>query len=442
MGTKRSINRRDFLKTAGGAVVGGAALSMGLGRMATAQAPEVKIGVIYPLSGPVAHAGKMSKDAVDLCADYVNNKWPDLPIPIGKWEGIPGLNGAKIKLIHEDHRGEPDRGADLANKLILDDKVAGICGCYHSSVTKTVSTVCEKNNIPMINPESTSPVLTKRGYKWFFRATPHDRIFLRDFFEFLDLLHQGKVPGVGAIAKSELHRIGACTENTEWGAGTRDVIKEFSKQFGYEIVSDVTYSHESPDLTAEVRRLLAPKPEILMFASYISDAILLTKTMMEFKATAKVFWSQDVGFYQPKYMETFGKDTEGILNRTVFSKKLFAVKPVAKHINEEFKKRAGVDFMGTSARAFTGMQAWAYVLNKAESTDPEAIRQAAETIEIPGDELIVPWKGIKFEDVGGETNQNTWSRGLIVQYQKQEPEIIYPSDVATAKFIFPWPGWK
>jgi len=442
MGTKRSINRRDFLKTAGGAVVGGAALSMGLGRMATAQAPEVKIGVIYPLSGPDAHAGKMSKDAVDLCADYVNNKWPDLPIPIGKWEGIPGLNGAKIKLIHEDHRGEPDRGADLANKLILDDKVAGICGCYHSSVTKTVSTVCEKNNIPMINPESTSPVLTKRGYKWFFRATPHDRIFLRDFFEFLDLLHQGKVPGVGAIAKSELHRIGACTENTEWGAGTRDVIKEFSKQFGYEIVSDVTYSHESPDLTAEVRRLLAPKPEILMFASYISDAILLTKTMMEFKATAKVFWSQDVGFYQPKYMETFGKDTEGILNRTVFSKKLFAVKPVAKHINEEFKKRAGVDFMGTSARAFTGMQAWAYVLNKAESTDPEAIRQAAETIEIPGDELIVPWKGIKFEDVGGETNQNTWSRGLIVQYQKQEPEIIYPSDVATAKFIFPWPGWK
>ncbi len=258
----------------------------------------------------------------------------------------------------------------------------------------------------------------------------------------MDLLVQGKIPGVGAIAKADIDEIGACTENTEWGAATRDMIKEFAADKGYKIVSDVSYSHESPDLTAEVRRLLAPKPEVLMFASYISDAILLTKTMKEFKAKANLFWSQDVGFYQPKYMETFGEDTEGILNRTVFSKKLFGVKPVAQHINEEFKKRAGVDFMGTSARAFTGMQAWAYVLNEAGSTDPDAIREAAERIEISGSDLIVPWKGIKFETVAGETNQNTWSSGLIVQYQKNEPEIIYPLDVATAKFVYPWPGWK
>jgi len=441
MNANKKMGRVNFTKATIVAVIVGAVLSMGFG-MAVAQPKEVKIGVIYPLSGSVAHAGKMSRDAVTLCADYVNNKWPNLPIPIGKWEGIPGLNGAKIKLIFADHRGEPDRGADLAKKLIIDEKVVGITGCYHSSVTKTVSTVCEKYKIPMINPESTSPVLTKRGYEWFFRATPHDRIFVRDFFEFLELLTQGKVPGVRAVPKEDIDEIGACTENTEWGAGTRDVIKEFAKKYGYKIVSDVSYPHESPDLTAEVRRLLAPKPETLMFASYISDAILLTKTMKEFKAKANIFWSQDVGFYQPKYMETFGSDINGILNRTVFSKKLFAVKPVARYVNEEFKKRSGVDFMGTSARAFTGMQAWAYVLNKAGSTDPEAIRKAANTIEIPDKELIVPWKGIKFEDVGGETNQNTWSSGLIVQYQAQEPEIIYPLDVATAKFVYPWPGLK
>jgi len=441
MGANKRMGRLDLTKAAIVAVIVGAVLSMGFG-MATAQPKEVKIGVIYPLSGSVAHAGKMSKDAVTLCADYVNNKWPKLPIPIGNWEGIPGLNGAKIKLIFADHRGEPDRGADLAKKLILDEKVVGICGCYHSSVTKTVSTVCEKYKIPMINPESTSPELTKRGYEWFFRATPHDRIFVRDFFEFLELLTHGKVPGMKAVSKEDIDEIGACTENTEWGAGTRDVIREFATKYGYKIVSDVSYPHESPDLTAEVRRLLAPKPETLMFASYISDAILLTKTMKEFKAKANIFWSQDVGFYQPKYIETFGPATQGILNRTVFSKKLFAVKPVAKSINEEFKKRAGVDFMGTSARAFTGMQAWAYVLNAAGSTDPEVIRETANKIEIPGKELIVPWKGIKFEDVGGETNQNTWSSGLIVQYQNQEPEIIYPLDVATAKFIYPWPGLK
>jgi len=67
MGKKRKISRRDFIKATGGALVGGAALSTGL-RMARAAPAEVKIGVIYPLSGPVAHAGKMSKDAVDLAS--------------------------------------------------------------------------------------------------------------------------------------------------------------------------------------------------------------------------------------------------------------------------------------------------------------------------------------------------------------------------------------
>jgi len=449
MDENKTITRRDFLKTTGGVVVGGAALSMGFSCAPPTKVtekrmlpPAVKLGVIYPLSGPVGHAGKMSRDAIALCADYINNRWPDLPIPIGKWEGIPSLNGAKVKLIYADHRGKPDRGADLAKKLILDEKVVGICGCYHSSATRAVSTVCERYKIPMINPESTSPTLTKRRYQWFFRCTPHDRIFVRDLFEFLELLTQGKVPGVGAIPKGEIDEIGACTENTEWGGGTRDVIKEFAKKYGYKMVSDVSYPRKSPDLTAEVRRLLAPKPEILMFASYISDAILLTKSMKESKAKANIFWSQDVGFYQPKYVRTFGSATEGILNRTVFSKKLFAVKPVARHINTEFKKRSGADFRGSSARAFTGMQAWAYVLNEAGSTDPEAIRETANRIEIPGKDLIMPWKGIKFEDVGGETNQNTWSNGLIVQYQAQMPEIIYPLDVATAEFIYPWPGWK
>ena len=40
------------------------------------------------------------------------------------------LGGAKIKLIFADHRGEPDRGADLAKRLIQDDKVVGLMGAY------------------------------------------------------------------------------------------------------------------------------------------------------------------------------------------------------------------------------------------------------------------------------------------------------------------------
>lgn len=439
---KRSekITRRKFLKLSGGAVASTAALSMGFGLRA--QPAEIKLGVIYPYTGPAAATGKVLRQGVDLAVDYVNNKWSDLLIPIGDWEGIPNLGGAKLKLIHKDHRGQPDRGADLAKSLIKDEKVTGIIGCYYSSVTKTASTVAERYKIPFINAASTSPALTTRGYEWFFRCTPHDRYFTRDLFDFLDGLTEGKVKGVDAVPKEDLDDLAVACENTEWGSAVFELIKEYAGKYDYNLVESLQYAEKSPDLTSEVQKLLGANPDALLFASYVSDAILYMKTLKEFKAAPKLLWGMNAGFVIPDFIETIGPDTEGVLSRTVFSKKLTAVKPVAKQINDEFVKRAGVDFTGPSARAFTGLQAWAYVLNEAGSTDPEAIRETANKIQIPGDELIMPWKGINFEDTETETNQNTWAKGLIIQYQNQQPEIAYPFDLATADVIYPFPGWK
>ena len=118
---------------------------------------EVKIGVLYPLSGALATIGRDLQRAAEMTADIINNKTPGIDMLMAQWGGIPGLGGAKIKLIFVDHRGEPDRGADLAKRLIQDDKVAGLMGAYNSAVTKTVSAVAERYGTPMINDSSTSP---------------------------------------------------------------------------------------------------------------------------------------------------------------------------------------------------------------------------------------------------------------------------------------------
>ncbi|MDZ7700532.1 MAG: ABC transporter substrate-binding protein [Deltaproteobacteria bacterium] len=126
-------------------------------------AEEIKIGVIYPLTGGAAAAGRELRAGAELAARIANSLMPDLAMPMAQneWGQEPG--GAKIKLIIKDHQGNPTLGADLAKKLILDDKVDGILGCYHSSVTKTVSAVCEQYGVPMINGSSTSPGLTTSG---------------------------------------------------------------------------------------------------------------------------------------------------------------------------------------------------------------------------------------------------------------------------------------
>ena len=185
-------------------------LTIGLIIPAGAMAAKViKIGVIYPLTGGAAAAGRELRAGAELAAEIVNNVMPDVDMSMAKNAGIKSLGGAKIELIFKDHEGNPTLGADLAKKLILDDKVDGLLGCYFSSVTKTVSAVAEQHGIPMINGTSTSPPLTQRGFKWFWRTTPHDKWFTKDLFELMQGLTEGKVKGVKAVppGRSDQHRI-------------------------------------------------------------------------------------------------------------------------------------------------------------------------------------------------------------------------------------------
>ena len=155
----------------------------------------IKLGAIYPLTGPSASTGQLIKQGVLLAQDIINNEYPDIDLEIAKWKGIPSMGNAKIEVAIGDHRGDPALGADTAVRLIQDEKVIGLFGCWYSSVTKTVSTVGERNKIVTLTASSSSSGLSKRGYKYFYRAIPHIGIYGRNPFELLEAMKEGKVKG-------------------------------------------------------------------------------------------------------------------------------------------------------------------------------------------------------------------------------------------------------
>jgi len=404
----------------------------------------IKIGAIYPLTGGAAAAGRELRAGVELAVEIANNAMANIDMSMAKNAGITSLGGAKIEIIFKDHEGNPTLGADLAKKLILDDEVDGLLGCYHSSVTKTVSAVAEQYGVPMINGSSTSPALTQRGFKWFWRTTPHDVWFTKDLFEFLNGLTEGKVKGVGAVAKKDIMNLSSACEKTEWGSFVSELIDQFAKEYGYSLRKSMLYAKEAPDLSSEVRSLKASRADVMLFASYTSDAILMMKTMKAQKAQPKIIWGQDAGFEVPEFRATLGDSVVGILTRTVFLPQVVQVKKVAGQVNALYKAKTGNDLTGASARSFTGLQTWVHVLENAASTEPTAIQKAANELNIPGSELVVPWAGIKFSTSGDEIGQNTLGSGLIGQYQKSADgqivlEIVYPFDVASADMIYPFP---
>jgi branched-chain amino acid transport system substrate-binding protein len=407
-------------------------------------AKTIKIGAIYPLTGGAAAAGRELRAGVELAVELANNAMADVEMSMAKNAGISSMGGAKIEIIFKDHEGNPTLGADLAKKLILDDKVNGLLGCYHSSVTKTVSAVAEQYGVPMINGSSTSPALTTRGFKWFWRTTPHDVWFTKDLFEFLNGLTEGKVKGVAAVAKKDIMNLASACEKTEWGSFVSELIQQFAKEYGYDLKKSMLYAKEAPDLSSEVRSMKASRANVMLFASYTSDAILMIKTMKAQKAQPKIIWGQDAGFEVPEFRATLGDSVVGILTRTVFLPQVVQVKKVAGQVNALYKAKTGNDLTGASARSFTGLQTWVHVLDKAGSTDPAAIQKAANDLNIPGNELVVPWAGIKFSTSGDEIGQNTLGSGLIGQYQKAANgdivlEIVYPFDVASADMVYPFP---
>ncbi|MGZ6225884.1 MAG: ABC transporter substrate-binding protein, partial [Syntrophales bacterium] len=128
---------------------------------------EIRIGVIFPLTGPLATTGQGLLKGAELAADIINNKY-NLNMPLAKTAGLPNLKGAKIKIVPGDHQGKPEVGMAEAERLITQEKVVAIIGCYNSAVTATASQAAERYGIPFLNDSSTSPGLTDRGFKWFF----------------------------------------------------------------------------------------------------------------------------------------------------------------------------------------------------------------------------------------------------------------------------------
>jgi branched-chain amino acid transport system substrate-binding protein len=390
---------------------------------------DVKIGVIYPLTGPAASTGQVLLEGVRLAAEIINGQY-NLNMPLAKTKGLPNLKGAKIVIVPGDHQAKPEVGMAEAERLITQEKVVAIIGAYHSAVTATASQAAERYGVPFVCEASTSPTLTDRGFKWFFRTTPNDALFAENFFQFLNDVKKKK--------NIEANPVAIFNENTLFGTDTTKFEEKFAGQYGYKISGIVHYPAKSTQLTSEVQRLKTFGPKVVLQTSYIADAILSVKTFKELNFAPDAIIANDAGHIDPEFIKSLGKDANFILSREVFALDLSAKKPMLKTVADMFQKRTGKPMDGTSSRAFTAMIVLADAINRAGSTDPAKIQKALLETDVKADQLIMPWGGVKFDP---QTHQNMLGRGIIVQIAGEKYHTVWPFDLATSDIVWPYPKW-
>jgi branched-chain amino acid transport system substrate-binding protein len=408
--------------------VGAASAAFSFAKNAAAE-EVVKIGVLYPLSGNAASAGNYAKMAVELGADIVNKGDPELAklMPVAKGGGLAGLKGAKVELVVADNQGTPAAGQNQTLRLITQEKVVAVLGCYQSGITQTASAVAEKYGIPFLTPESTAADLTDRGFKWFFRTTPIATNFAKAYSDFLE---EQKAAGrkVGSIA--------IVYENTEYGKSTSTAIADLFVKEGRNVTMKVSYSANSTDVQPQVLQLKEKNPDVVIFVSYTSDAILYTKTMKSLNWKPEIMMADAAGFNDPAYVKSMGPEAEGLISRSAFAPgKPGSIAAICDALYR--KKSGGGGLEDGSARALQGFLALVDALNRAGSTDPAKIQAALKATDMKVDQMVAGYNGVKFDDKG----QNTLGSSLLIQMRNGEYVPVWPKAKATADVVLPYKGW-
>ena len=391
-------------------------------------AETVKIGVIYPLTGNAASAGQSAKDAVDLGAEIVNTAHPELKaLPLGATAGLPNLGGAKIELDEADHQGNPQVGQQQTLRLITEDHVAAMLGSYHSSVTLVATAVAERQGIPYLVANSVALNITSRGFKWTFRTGPIAPDFAKAYTEFLtDLKKSGR----------KIDNIAVVNENTDYGSSVAASILEAAKAANIKVAAQIAYNANSSDVSAQVLQLKTLQPDAVIFVSYTADTILYFKTMKNLDYLPPIIIGDDAGFSDPTFIPNVGDLAQGAINRSAFD----IGKPGSNSfiIDQMFKAKYGRDLDDTSARWMQGFFVLADAINRAGSSEPDKIQAALKATDLKPDQLMIGYRGVKFDDAG----QNTLSATYLIQLQGKEYVSVWPANRATATLQWPMKGWR
>lgn len=389
---------------------------------------EIVIGGLFPLTGPTSPTGKAAVDGIELAIDIINGSY-DLDLPFAKEEGLPNLNGAKLKMIVSDTQGVPEKAQTIMEKLINDENVVVVQGAYHSSVVAAAAVVSERYSIPFVSGDASSPALTTSGYKWFFRTCPHDGIIAEGFFKFMDDLNVSKNAGLKDVV--------IIAENTNWGTNSAKVEKEMAEKYGYNVVGEISYDSKASEFSSEILKVKSFNPDAVIHSSYVADSLMMIKHYKQ-NNYAPFILGNGGGFVDPSFIQTLGADAENLITMTGFTDDLKGREEVIDTVKKMFFDKYGYDMIETAARDFNNTMVIADAINRAGSTDPEAIRQALIETDIPKEDLIVAYEGVKFD----ENQQNSLARMAVVQIQNGQYASVFPKEIAGNELIYPIPQWS
>ena len=365
----------------------------------SAQAP-IKVGVVEPLSGPVAASGNYVRMGAEIASDWINARG--------------GIGGRKLELRIEDNKSDPKEAASAVEKLIVRDRVPAIMGAWGSSMTLAAMPKLEEYGVPMVVETSSAATITKRGNPWIFRISPPSEMEALGLEPYVD--------------KLGLKRVDFLAVNTDWGRGAIGAFGEMLKKRGVAVGAAEFMEQSATDMNAQLTKIKATGGDTLFLTTAVEQITLIMKQAQEQRLARRIVTTG--GSSSPtQLIKQAGTAAEGTYHIVFFMPWFPEAMPdgkLAKAFVDEWAKR-GHPFEGLTEgfRGHDGIATLAEAVKLAGQDDPKAVRDALWRVNLMG--VNGP---IRFEKDGPSGKESGQSRPSIFVVQIRDGKVTLPDFLA------------
>lgn len=322
---------------------------------------DIKIGVVYELTGSTASFGTAAANGAKLAFKEINANG--------------GVLGKQISIAVADNKGEPSESSNAMTKVISQDKVIAVTGFTTSSNGIAASTVAEANKIPFVAAATTNPKVTLDENTGKVKNYTFRVCFIDPF--------QGTVGANFVLNSLKAKNAAVMIDNSsDYSKGLSKFFKDAFTKGGGSVVSEEAYLQNDQDFKTVLTKIKASNPDVIYVPGYYNEVGKIIKQAREIGITVP-FVGGD-GWDSPKLAEIGGADA---LNNTFFTNH-YSVEdnsPKSKAFLDAFQKEYGQVPDAMAVLGYDAAYALVDAIKRANSTDSEKIREAlANTKDFQG----------------------------------------------------------
>ena len=372
-----------------------------------AQAPQIKIGILQPVTGALAQDGEYGRLGADIGLNEINAAG-----------GIKSMGGATLQMVFGDARSNPEGGTAEVERM-QSEGVAAIVGGFASPICLAASQAASRYDIPYIVDVGVSDQIVNRGLKNTFRLGPGFGTVTTAALDNLVKLNDA----AGKPAKTVV----IVHEDGLFGSGMAKLMNAELPKRGFEIMETIAHPTPSRDMSNVALRIKALNPDLVVPSSYYGEFVLLARTLQQQRIHPKGIYAVLNGAASNfRFVKEFPEAANLVMDCNHWADPR---KPKTATVRASAEKD-GRFWLYNTPLNYSCVRLLADAIERAGSADRAKVTEALANSTFS--DHIMPYGPTKF--VNG---QNTGAAPVNTQVQNGDIKVIFPAEFADAKPVFP-----